>query len=316
MTKTLPATAEGIARAAALLRGGALVAFPTETVYGLGADARSPQAVAAVFAAKGRPAHNPLIVHVPDRAAADRLARFDPDAERLAAAFWPGPLTLVLPLRADAGLPPAVTAGGPRVALRLPAHPVAQALLAAFGGPLVGPSANPSGRVSPTRADHVIDGLAGRIAAVLDGGACPVGVESTILATGDGPVRLLRPGGIGAEDIAAVTGPLAAVAADPARPEAPGQFASHYAPAARLRLDAAAPGPGETFVAFGAPGRFSLSDSGDLAQAAARLFHVLRLADAATAPGGTIAVAPVPGTGLGAAINDRLRRAAAPRQAR
>lgn len=313
MTERLPATPAGIARAAALLRAGACVAFPTETVYGLGAGARNPAAVAAVFAAKGRPAHNPLIVHVADRAMAETLARFDPDAERLAGAFWPGPLTLVLPLHPGAGLPPAVTAGGARVALRLPAHPVAQALLAAFGGPLVGPSANPSGRVSPTRADHVLDGLAGRIAAVLDGGDCAVGVESTILATGDGPPRLLRPGGISAEDIAAVTGHLATGATDPARPGAPGQFASHYAPAARMRLNAAAAEPGETFIPFGIPGPLSLSESGDLAQAAARLFHILRLADAATPAGGTIAVAPVPDTGLGAAINDRLRRAAAPR---
>ncbi len=313
MTETLPATPEGIARAAALLRGGDLVAFPTETVYGLGADAHNAAAVAAVFAAKGRPAHNPLIVHVADQATAETLAVFDPDARRLAARFWPGPLTLVLPRHPGADLPPAVTAGGPKVALRLPAHPVAQALLRAFGGPLVGPSANPSGRVSPTRAAHVTDGLAGRIAAVLDGGDCTVGIESTILATGDGPVRLLRPGGIAAETIEALTGPLATGGTDPAKPLAPGQFASHYAPAARVRLNAASPRPGETHIGFGTPGPFTLSATADLAEAAARLFHVLRQADAATPPHGTIAVAPVPDTGLGAAINDRLRRAAAPR---
>jgi L-threonylcarbamoyladenylate synthase len=313
MTETLPATPEGIARAAALLRDGALVAFPTETVYGLGADARNATAVAGVFAAKGRPAQNPLIVHVADRAIAETLAEFDPDALRLAQAFWPGPLTLVLPLRPDAGLPPAVTAGGPDVALRLPAHPVARSLLRAFGGPLVGPSANPSGRVSPTRAAHVTDGLGGRIAAVLDGGACAIGVESTILATGGGPVRLLRPGGIAAEAVEALTGPLTTGGTDAARPTAPGQFASHYAPAARVRLNVPTPLPGETHIGFGAPGPFTLSATGDLAEAAAHLFHVLRLADAATPPAGSIAVAPVPETGLGAAINDRLRRAAAPR---
>lgn len=313
MTDVLPPTPEGIARAAALLRAGELVAFPTETVYGLGADAQNPSAVSAVFRAKGRPTHNPLIVHVADRAMAERIARFDPDADKLAAAFWPGPLTLVLPLREYAELPTSVTAGRPAVALRLPAHPVVQALLAAFGGPMVGPSANPSGRVSPTRADHVMEGLTGRIAAVLDGGPCAVGVESTIVATGDGPVRILRPGGISAEDVAAITGTLGTGGIDAARPTAPGQFASHYAPAARVRLNATTPEPGETFITFGTPGPFSLSETGNLAEAAARLFHVLRLADAATPAGGTIAVGPVPETGLGAAINDRLRRAAAPR---
>jgi L-threonylcarbamoyladenylate synthase len=315
MTETLPATPQGIARAANLLRRGALVAFPTETVYGLAADARNAAAVAGVFAAKGRPAHNPLIVHVADLSMAETLAAFDADAARLAQAFWPGPLTLVLPLRDGAGLPPAVTANGPNVALRLPAHPVAQALLRAFGGPLVGPSANPSGRISPTRAAHVAEGLGGRIAAVLDGGDCRVGVESTILATGgEGPVRLLRPGGIAADQIEGVVGPLATGGSDPARPIAPGQFASHYAPVARVRLNAAAAEDGEAYIGFGAPGPFTLSATGNLAEAAARLFHVLRLADAATPPQGTIAVAPVPETGLGVAINDRLRRAAAPRQ--
>jgi L-threonylcarbamoyladenylate synthase len=311
-TLVLPPDAAGIAAAADQLRAGRTVAFPTETVYGLGADARNPDAVAAVYAAKGRPAFNPLIVHVSDVAAATRLADFGGVAARLAAAFWPGPLTLVLPRRADAGLAPAATAGLPTVALRVPAHPLARALLAAFGGPLVGPSANPSGRVSPTRAAHVIDGLGGRVAAVLDGGPCAVGVESTILGVTGDAVRLLRPGGLPVEAIAAVLG-FTPEAAGPGI-EAPGQLASHYAPAARVRLNAAAPRPGEVWVGFGpGPAGLSLSPTGDVAEAAARLFDVLRAADAAAGPGGCIAVAPVPETGLGVAVNDRLRRAAAPR---
>lgn len=314
MTETLILNpdASGLAQAAALLRAGQTVAFPTETVYGLGADACSAEAVAAVYAAKGRPAFNPLIVHVPDAAAAAQLAEFGPLATRLAAAFWPGPLTLVLPRRADAGLAPAVSAGLPTVALRVPAHPVAQGLLAAFGRPLVGPSANPSGRVSPTRAAHVLDGLGGRVAAVLDGGPCGVGVESTILGVSGERARLLRPGGLPVEAIASVLG-TAPSAAGPGI-EAPGQLRSHYAPAARLRLDAAGPGPGEVWIAFGPnPSGFTLSPSGDVAEAAARLFDLLLAADKAAGPGGRIAVAPVPETGLGLAVNDRLRRAAAPR---
>jgi L-threonylcarbamoyladenylate synthase len=314
MAETLLLTpdADGIAAAAALLRARQTVAFPTETVYGLGADARKADAVAAVFAAKARPAFNPLIVHVADAAAAALLADFGPVAARLAAAFWPGPLTLVLPRRADAGLAPAVTAGLATVALRVPAHPVMQALLAAFGGPLVGPSANPSGRVSPTRAAHVLDGLGGRVAAVIDGGPCAVGVESTILGVTGDRVRLLRPGGLAVEDIAAVLG-KAPEAAGPGI-EAPGQLASHYAPAARVRLNAEAPRAGEVWIGFGpGPAGLTLSVSGDPAEAAARLFDVLRTADAAAGPGGCIAVAPVPDTGLGLAVNDRLRRAAAPR---
>ncbi len=311
-TETLSPTPEGIARAAELLAAGGLVAFPTETVYGLGGDARSAAAVAAVYAAKGRPSFNPLIVHVPDLAAARRVARFTPAAERLADAFWPGPLTLVLEVRPEAGLAPAVTAGLPTVALRVPAHPVAQALLRAFGGPLVGPSANPSGRVSPTRAAHVLAGLDGRIAAVLDGGACPVGVESTIVGASATP-RLLRPGGLPVEIVEARLGaPLAAAGAGIS---APGQMSSHYAPAARVRLGATAPAPDELWLGFGpqtAGAEMTLSASGDLAEAAANLFQALRAADAA-ANGRTIAVAPIPEHGLGRAINDRLRRAAAPR---
>lgn len=309
-TLALSADAAGIDRAAALLRQGALVAFPTETVYGLGGDAASDIAVARIFEAKGRPRFNPLIAHVTDLAAAERLAWFDDRARALAAAFWPGALTLVLPLRADAGLSPLVTADLSTVAVRVPAHPVARALLAAFGGPVAAPSANPSGRVSPTRADHVTAGLAGRIAAVVDGGPCEVGVESTILGL-DGPPVLLRPGGIPAEALERVLGlPLAAMG-DAPRPSAPGQLPSHYAPGVALRLDAEAPRDDETYLGFGpGPCDLSLSPSGDLVEAAANLFHALRTLDLLGRP---VAVAPVPDRGLGRAINDRLRRAAAPR---
>ena len=314
MTIPLPDTAEGVREAARLLAAGALVAFPTETVYGLGGDARSGAAVAAIYAAKGRPAFNPLIVHVEGVAAARRLAVFDARAERLAAAFWPGPLTLVLPLREGAGLAGAVTAGLDSVAIRVPAHPLAQALLKAFGGPLAAPSANPSGRVSPTTAAHVIEGLGGRIAAVLDGGACRVGVESTIVGLADGP-RLLRPGGVPVEMIEDMLGEVLAAGSDAARPTAPGQLASHYAPAARVRLNAAAPEAGEVWIGFGpGPEGLTLSAAGNTDEAAARLFATLREADALAGPRGRIAVAPVPETGLGRAVNDRLRRAAAPRR--
>ncbi len=311
-TERLSADPAGIARAAALLRSGGLVAFPTETVYGLGGDATGDLAVARIFDAKGRPRFNPLIAHVPDLAAAERLAVFDDLARRVAAAFWPGPLTLVLPLRAGGGLSDLVTADLPTVAIRVPAHPVAQALLRAFGGPLAAPSANPSGKVSPTRADHVLEGLSGRIAAVVDGGACAVGVESTILGLAGAPA-LLRPGGVPAEALEALLGPLA-TGGDGAKPNAPGQLASHYAPGAAVRLNAADLRPGEVRLGFGpAGGDLNLSPSGDLVEAAAALFHLLRQADALAGPGGTIAVAPIPEAGLGRAINDRLRRAAAPR---
>ena len=312
-TRLLRATSEGIHDAVALLRAGGLVAMPTETVYGLAGDARNDRAVAAIFAAKNRPTFNPLIVHLPDLAAVAQYAVLTPEAARLAAAFWPGPLTMVLPLRDDAGLSPLVTAGLTTVAIRVPAHPLAQRLLAEFDGPLAAPSANPSGRVSPTRADHVLAGLSGRIAAVLDGGACAVGVESTILAL-DGQPALLRPGGVPVEAIEAVLGAALALPNDPATPKAPGQLASHYAPEARVRLNVPVPQPGEIFVGFG-PGAadLSLSPDGDLTEAAANLFHLLRAADALAGPGGSIAFAPVPETGLGRAINDRLRRAAAPR---
>lgn len=318
MTEILPPTDQGIARAAAILRAGGLVAMPTETVYGLAGDARSDTAVARIFEAKGRPRFNPLIMHLADMAAARQIAVFDDRAERLAAAFWPGPLTLVLPLRDGAGLSPLVTAGLPSVALRLPAHPVARALIAAFGGPLAAPSANPSGRVSPTRADHVTQGLGGRIAAVLDAGPCTVGVESTILGLTDDRPRLLRPGGIPAEALEAALGTPPDIGADPARPVAPGQLASHYAPAAPVRLNATTAAPSEIWVGFG-PGckgaALTLSATGDLVEAAANLFHTLREADALAGPVGRIAFAPIPDRGLGRAINDRLRRAAAPRPA-
>ena len=293
-----------------LLRSGGLVAFPTETVYGLGGDARSDLAVARIFEAKGRPRFNPLIVHVPDVAAAREFAVFDARAEAVVARFWPGPLTLVLPLR-DAGLSDLVTAGLGSVAVRVPAHPLAQALLRAFGGPLAAPSANPSGRVSPTRAAHVMAGLAGRIAAVLDGGPCAVGVESTILGLVDGP-ELLRPGGLAVEALEAVLGPLT-VGGSAEKPTAPGQLASHYAPDAAVRLAAREVRAGEVRLGFGAGGGdLNLSETGDLVEAAANLFHMLREADRLAAGRG-IAVAPVPEVGLGRAINDRLRRAAAPR---
>lgn len=312
-TLSLPPTQDGIAKAAALLRAGGLVAMPTETVYGLAADARQDRAVAAIYAAKNRPSFNPLIVHLPDLAAVARHAVLTDAAARLASAFWPGPLTLVLPLRAESGLSPLVTAGLNTVAIRLPAHPVARALLAAFDGPLAAPSANPSGRVSPTRADHVLAGLSGRIAAVLDGGPCAVGVESTILAL-DGPPALLRPGGVPVEAIEAVLGAPLALPGDPVTPKAPGQLASHYAPEAGVRLNAVTAYPGEVLVGFGpVQGDLTLSASGDLLEAAANLFHLLRRADDLAGPGGAIAFAPIPETGLGRAINDRLRRAAAPR---
>lgn len=319
-TITLSDSPRGLRAACALLNAGGRVAFPTETVYGLGADARQDRAVAGIFRAKRRPAFNPLIVHVADLAAAEALAAFPPAARALAEAFWPGPLTLVLPRRPGAGLSDLATAGLPTVALRIPAHPLAGRLLAAFGGPLAAPSANPSGRVSPTTRAHVLEGLAGEIEAVFDGGACPVGVESTILGfEGTTPV-LLRPGGLPEEVLAAALGqPLAGATGGAIT--APGQLASHYAPRTHLRLEAAGPGPDEAWLGFGPlatlrPG-LNLSPTGDLAEAAANLFAYLRQLDAVASEAGLsrIAVAPIPDTGLGRAINDRLRRAAAPRPA-
>jgi len=313
-TQYLDATSDGIAAAAVILRAGGLVGFPTETVYGLGADARNDHAVARIFEAKGRPHFNPLIVHVPDLATAQTYAVFNDQALALAAAFWPGPLTLVLPLRGDAGLSPLVTAGLETVAIRIPAHATARALLQALGGPLAAPSANPSGRISPTRADHVLTGLAGRIEAVVDGGPCSVGVESTIVGL-DGPPQLLRPGGIPQEALEAALGAPLAIGGDANKPNAPGQLASHYAPNARVRLNVTIPHADEVWVGYGPDcpaAALTLSATGDLVQAAAALFHMLRRADD-LAGQGAIAFAPIPETGLGRAINDRLRRAAAPR---
>jgi L-threonylcarbamoyladenylate synthase len=312
----LSATPDDIATAARLLRDGALVAFPTETVYGLGGDATSERAVAAIFAAKGRPRFNPLISHLASASAAGDFAEFDRRAQRLAEKFWPGPLTLVLRRRADCAIALLASAGLDTVALRVPAHPVAQALLAAAGRPIAAPSANSSGRVSPTTAAHVRDELGDRIAAILDGGACRVGIESTVLDLSGERAVLLRPGSIAIETLAETIGPVVlASAIDAATPHGPGMLASHYAPALPLRLDATAALPGEVLLAFGgAPVGDEivwLSRAGDLEEAAARLFAALREADR---PGRTgIAVMPIPDAGLGAAINDRLRRAAAPR---
>lgn len=305
----------GLAEAAGLIRAGQLVAFPTETVYGLGADARNDRAVAAIFDAKGRPRFNPLIAHLPDVEAARTIAEFTPKAEALAAAFWPGPLTLVLAQRDGAGISPLVTADLPTVALRVPAHPLARALLRAVGGPVAAPSANPSGRISPTRADHVMEGLRDRIAAVIDGGACDVGVESTIVGfDAEGRAVLLRPGGISAEAIETVLGEPLVAGGNATAPNAPGQLESHYAPEAAVRLNAGDPREGEFRLGFGrGECDLNLSPSGDLVEAAANLFHYLREADRRAGPGAVIAVVPIPETGLGRAINDRLRRAAAPR---
>jgi L-threonylcarbamoyladenylate synthase len=313
MTRTLAPDDDGIGEAARLLAAGELVAFPTETVYGLGSDARSDQAVARIFAAKGRPSFNPLIVHLPDLAAVEAIAVVGPKARVLAKTFWPGPLTLVLPLRPDAGVSPLVSAGLPTVAVRVPAHPLAQRLLRRFGGPIAAPSANPSGRVSPTRTEHVLEGLSGRIAAVIDSGPCAVGLESTIVLADPDPV-LLRPGGVPVEVLEQALAQPVAQGGDAGRPTSPGQLESHYAPNAKVRLGAVVAEPGEVLVGFGTvEGRLSLSETGDLIEAAARLFHILREADRIAGPGGRIAFAPVPETGLGRAINDRLRRAAAPR---
>lgn len=316
-TRVLKADNAAIEAAAAALRQGGLVAFPTETVYGLGADACHGEAIARLYAAKGRPAFNPLIAHVADVAAARKLAVFDAEAEKLAAAFWPGPLTLVLPKRVDCPVAALALAGLDSIAVRVPSDKTARALLEAFGGPIVAPSANRSGHVSPTSAAHVLADLRGRIDLILDDGPCAVGVESTIVALLGEPT-LLRPGGLPREEIERVLGrALAAPVADENddAPMAPGMLASHYAPKARLRLDAT-PRAGEALLAFGPAPLFegttlNLSPRGDLIEAAANLFSHLRALDASGAT--SIAVMPVPHEGLGDAINDRLARAAAPR---
>lgn len=302
-----------IDEAAQLLRSGRVCAFATETVYGLGADATNSDAVLAVYETKGRPRFNPLICHCAYMEMARRFATFPPLAERLAARFWPGPLTLVLPLRAGAGLSDLVTAGLDTVALRIPAHPMARALIAAVGRPVAAPSANPSGRLSPTTAEAVRVGFGGRVP-VLDGGTCESGVESTILAVDGESVTQLRAGALAREDIEAFLGRKVAVAAHDAAIAAPGMMKSHYAPNAVLRLNVERPEAGEAYLGFGASANatLNLSETGDLREAARNLFSFLARLDASGAK--AIAVAPIPMRGLGEAINDRLERAAAPRQ--
>ncbi|MDZ4373011.1 MAG: L-threonylcarbamoyladenylate synthase [Phenylobacterium sp.] len=304
---TGPATPADIATAAAALRQGGLVLMPTETVYGLAADAGNARAVAAVYEAKGRPSFNPLIAHVADVAMARRIARFDARAEALAAAFWPGPLTLVLPVAGNDAVCDLARAGLDTVALRAPGHPMAQGLIVALGGPLVAPSANRSGRPSPTTFADALEETGAFAAAALDGGACEVGLESTVVGLLDA-ARLLRPGAVTRAQIEAVIGPLAEAADDAKR--SPGRLTRHYAPNAPVRLDVAKPRPGEAWLSFGPDGAgpWNLSPNADLAEAAANLFAYLRAADR-TGPVG-IAVAPIPHDGLGEAINDRLRRAA------
>lgn len=309
-----------IAEAGALIRKGGLVAIPTETVYGLAADATDDSAVARIFEAKGRPRFNPLIAHLADRAMAAKYADISPLAEKLIDAFWPGALTLVLPRRADCGLSLLVSAGLDTVALRAPNHPAAQALIAAAGRPLAAPSANRSGSVSPTQADHVRQSLGDAVDLVLDGGPCSVGVESTIVKVDGDRAVLLRPGGVARADIEAVVGAPLEAAPTTDKPEAPGMLTSHYAPAAPLRLNAARPNENEAFLGFGenagdGEAALNLSPAGDLREAAANLFAYMRRLDALCAEHGLagIAAAHIPSTGLGEAINDRLTRAAAPR---
>ena len=324
-TQILPAGEAAVAAAARALAEGGLVAFPTETVYGLGADAANPAAVAGIYRAKGRPAFNPLIAHVGDLTAARRIARFDAAAAALAEAFWPGPLTLVLPKTDHCAVADLATAGLDTVAIRIPAHPVAREILRVFGGPVVAPSANISGHVSPTTAAHVQSDLAGRIDLIVDGGPVAVGVESTIIGCFDEPM-LLRPGGLPRAEIERVLGralreaPTEAESGS-AQPLAPGMLASHYAPRARVRLDAQRLEPGEALLGFGlgaisgidaASMVMNLSERGDLDEAAANLFGHLRALDSKGVR--TIAVMPIPNEGLGEAINDRLRRAAVGRE--
>jgi L-threonylcarbamoyladenylate synthase len=319
LTRLAPASPEAIASAAACLRAGGLVAMPTETVYGLAADATQDAGVAAIYAAKERPAINPLIAHVLGLDAAREHAVFDPEAERLARAFWPGPLTLVLPAASTCRISLLARAGLDTVALRAPAHETARALIEAAGTPLAAPSANRSGRVSPTTASHVVAELDGRVDWILDGGPCRHGLESTIVEVVAGRPRLLRPGAIAGEAIESALGsPIESSGGSRTAPTAPGQLASHYAPNADLRLGAAEAGADEAALDFGgalkesgAAARLDLSPAGDLVEAASHLFSYLRALDAGGAA--RIAVAPIPEHGLGAAINDRLRRAATPR---
>jgi len=295
---------------AGLLRAGEVVAFPTETVYGLGADATNSDAVLKIYETKGRPRFNPLIVHVADLPMAETLAEFSPLARRLAA-FWPGPLTLVLPRKTNAGLSDIATAGLDTVGIRIPNHPLALELIRAAGRPLAAPSANPSGRLSPTTAEQVLRGFAGRVP-VLDGGPAHAGVESTILAVTGDSVTQLRAGALPREEVEAQIGQAIAIAEEGGPVTAPGMLASHYAPNARLRIHVEHPEPDEAYLSFGnRPGTLNLSPSGDLREAARNLFAMLHQLDAVSP---RIAVAPIPDTGLGEAINDRLKRAAAPRE--
>lgn len=304
----VPADDAAITAAAQFLHAGQIVAIPTETVYGLAADAQNAEAVAHIYAAKGRPDFNPLIVHVRDRKAAEKLGVFNATAQALAEAFWPGPLTLVLPLQPNAPVARAVTAGLPTIAIRCPAHPVMQALLLKSDLSLAAPSANRSGAISPTRADHVLKGLGGAVPMILDGGPCSAGLESTIVAVRDDGWQILRPGPVSSSDIEQMLGypplsvPMSGI-------EAPGQMASHYAPSKPVRLNVTVPEQGEYLIGFGAiVGDENLSTTGDLAQAAANLFEALHNADASLA--NAIAVAPIPHDGIGIAMNDRLARAA------
>jgi len=299
-TRVLPYSSQAIAEAARVILAGDPVAVPTETVYGLAADATKAQAVARIYEAKGRPSFNPLIVHVPDLTSAERIGEFDERAHELAKHHWPGPLTLVVPLREGSGIASIVTAGLSTIGIRVPAHPAMQDLLRAVGRPLAAPSANASGSISPTRAEHVMKSLSGRIPLVIDGGATERGLESTIVAATDGSLRLLRPGPLEIE----------AQRASGERIEAPGQLESHYAPSKPLRLNANEAAADEYLIGFGEiAGDSSLSPSGDLVEAAVRLFDLLHEAEAS--PKRRIAIAPIPDVELGAAINDRLRRAAA-----
>lgn len=305
-------TGQTITQAVDVLHRGGLVAFPTETVYGLGGDACSDAAVARIFAAKGRPQFNPLISHVANLAAAEALGEFTPAARKLAETFWPGPLTIVVERRKNCPVSLLASAGLPSIALRVPSHPVAQELLKAFAGPVAAPSANASGKISPTTAAHVRASLGGAVDIILDGGPSQVGLESTVVSFLEDTPRLLRPGGIARKQIEACLGVVLALPeAGPLH--APGQLESHYAPRAALRLDATEPQAEETYLGFGshAHGPHTLSRHGDLTEAAANLFRLLHTLDEDGAT--RIAVAPIPNNGLGEAINDRLRRAAAPR---
>ena len=310
-TKVVTATTQAIEGAARLLAVGELVAFPTETVYGLGADARNDRAVASVFDAKGRPRFNPLIIHISDSDMARQVVCFNDAADRLATAYWPGGLTMVLLRRPDCSVSWLASAGLDTLAVRVPSHPTANALLGAFGGPVAAPSANPSGAISPTTAGHVAESLPSGPAVVLDGGSCSVGLESTVIDVSESPFRLLRPGAVPREDIEAVVGPIAVASADGGAPRSPGLLARHYAPDLPIRLGAESAGPGEVLLAFGpeAPQHtLNLSPTGDLREAACNLFAMLRELD--RPENGAIAVMLVPENGLGLAINDRLKRAA------